>query len=814
MEQWNWHQFCGHNENFTIWSNNDFGLCFEEIVIILPPLVLLAILSSYYIARTQVRLNDSDLYVVWFWFMKIRFVCTIFLSLASVVQILFTFFLLKISLSVVDYVVCVVSVFTWGLHAIYIWNLRYFHTVPLRGPTSAIVVFLLTVVSLVVHMRSVILQHIDYLVNRNAAEEYTIYIKLGLELIYLLTLFPSKTRHYRTDLFYGSINYDTPETEQVTWEHIHSYGGTDQSVMTAELLEAESTSNIFSKLSFYWLNHMFKKGLNGRLNNATDLLRLPKRLNSVNIEQKFQKVLSGNTADHRDLENNMTQRSCEQNSTLNHDPTVQIIDYVQRKKKVTKQKSLLKCLNSAFGCEYYCLGILKLIADALGFAGPVLLNMLISYIENKNEPQNHGYLYAGGLMATTFLGTIFSTQFDYHVSVVGLKIRCALVTIIYQKTLSVSSVQMAKFDTGQIVNFMSTDTNRIVNFCPSFHAIWSLPFQVSFSLYLLHQQVGLSFLAGLTFAIILIPINRQLAIKIGDLSKKMMGQKDSRVKLMNEVLSGIRVVKFYSWEQHFKEKINFVRDKELNNLKGQKYLDALCVYFWATTPVLISILTFTTYSLLGHTLTAAKVFTSLSLFIMLIGPLNAFPWVINGLMESWVSLKRVEEFLKLEQLDLASYYSPHLDITSSIRVDKGLFSWKSKINISPSNSSLSSQTNSAVSSESNISSVACPTLVLSDINLHVQKGQLLGVIGKVGSGKSSLLHALQAEMQKKGGRISLENIELGFSLATQEPWLQHATVRDNILFGQCYQTGKYDAVIQACALSEDFKVAGRLSTSM
>ena len=76
---------------------------------------------------------------------------------------------------------------------------------------------------------------------------------------------------------------------------------------------------------------------------------------------------------------------------------------------------------------------------------------------------------------------------------------------------------------------------------------------------------------------------------------------------MNEMLCGIRVLKFYAWENLFTDRINELRGKELQSLKGRKYLDALCVYFWATTPVLISILTFTTYALLGHQLTAAKV---------------------------------------------------------------------------------------------------------------------------------------------------------------------------------------------------------------
>ena len=77
--------------------------------------------------------------------------------------------------------------------------------------------------------------------------------------------------------------------------------------------------------------------------------------------------------------------------------------------------------------------------------------------------------------------------------------------------------------------------------------------------------------------------------------------------MMNEVLYGIRVIKFYTWEKHFTNKVDDLRSLEVDSLRGIKYLDAMCVYFWATTPVLISILSFTTYATLGHQLTAAKV---------------------------------------------------------------------------------------------------------------------------------------------------------------------------------------------------------------
>lgn len=87
------------------------------------------------------------------------------------------------------------------------------------------------------------------------------------------------------------------------------------------------------------------------------------------------------------------------------------------------------------------------------------------------------------------------------------------------------------------------------------------------------------------------------------------------------------------------------RDKEMKYLKGRKYLDALCVYFWATTPVIISILTFATYVLIGNKLTAATVFTAMALLNMLISPLNAFPWVLNGMTEAWVSIRRIQRLI-------------------------------------------------------------------------------------------------------------------------------------------------------------------------
>ena len=94
--------------------------------------------------------------------------------------------------------------------------------------------------------------------------------------------------------------------------------------------------------------------------------------------------------------------------------------------------------------------------------------------------------------------------------------------------------------------------------------------------------------------------------------------------------------------------IQTARTGELQALAVRKYLDALCVFFWAVTSLLFSLATFGTFILLGHELSATAVFTSLALFNVLIAPLNAFPWVINGIVEAVVSVQRLQRCVKTQ----------------------------------------------------------------------------------------------------------------------------------------------------------------------
>uniref|UniRef100_A0A096MFK9 ATP-binding cassette sub-family C member 10 n=1 Tax=Poecilia formosa TaxID=48698 RepID=A0A096MFK9_POEFO len=505
---------------------------------------------------------------------------------------------------------------------------------------------------------------------------------------------------------------------------------------TADIV-AEDGSDCLSRLFYLWLDPLLKRGRQGDLERPQHVYHLPWKLRTRVVWRYF----------HQCWE---------------------------------KCRKGLRVLHKAFGLRYYLLGVLKVTVNVSTFAGPLLLSSLVNFIEEKEAPSSQGVACVLGLFAATLAGSVLRNIYTFQVSKVSLSARASLVSAVYGKALQVSGCSLAGFTLGEVVNLMSTDTDRVVNFFNSFHELWSLPFCFSVTLYLLYLQVGVAFLGGLGVALVLVPFNKFLASRILSNNKQMLKYKDNRVKLMTEILFGIRVIKFYNWEPHFTQKVAKYREQELAHLKNLKYLDAMCVYTWAALPVVICVLTFVTYVLLGHQLTAAKVFTTVALVGMLIMPLNAFPWVLNGILEAKVSLERIQRFFKLTNQDLEAYYtwvSSEDTGQTSVLLSRATFSWRR-----PDGGEFHMK------------------------NLELSEGSLVVVVGKVGCGKSSLLAAITGELSRMSGVLYVANREAGFGLAAQEPWIQHASVRDNILFGKDYSAALYQAVIEACALSDDLSV--------
>ncbi|KAI7753670.1 hypothetical protein M8C21_015812 [Ambrosia artemisiifolia] len=214
--------------------------------------------------------------------------------------------------------------------------------------------------------------------------------------------------------------------------------------------------------------------------------------------------------------------------------------------------SLFWTICYAYGWPYMCLGLLKVLNDCLGFAGPLLLNMLIKYLQ-EGTGNFDGYLLAISLGLTSILKSFLDTQYTFRLSKLKLKLRSGLMTIIYRKCLHVSLAYKTQFSEGEIQTFMSVDADRTVNMCNSLHDMWSLPLQIGIALYLLYTQVQFAFVAGITITILLIPVNKWIAELIASATKNMMEQKDERQESTwthGAVISTRRLSKFLSCVEH------------------------------------------------------------------------------------------------------------------------------------------------------------------------------------------------------------------------------------------------------------------------
>lgn len=535
------------NDSKTIWINQDFSPCFHKYFLEFFLHIITLIFLSYLIGARR-----KCSYRLWtFPLGLIRFSSCLILLVTLIYYFYIYFFRDMINIQWIDVINTFVISITYLFLCYFYLNYNLYHKKP---PIIYIIWVCLFFLVQNYDIYKIVVKHLTLIDS-----VYVSVRQLSLGLITLGVLCISRHKCHQSEVPPRNLN---DETQRLLPDPIIIQPACPflQETTTTDLIN-EDLASITELFTFSWFNPLMKRGYRALINDLDDLCILPSIiLSSYSTLQYHHQKLS---------------------------------------------RSLLKI----FGRSFFFLGILKILGDSLNFGGPIFLNKLINYMQETNQPRDlrYGLLLSFALIGTVALASFLNTHFTYRITRLGLRCKMYLYTRIYSKTTQLNLCEMNQFNMGEIVNFMSTDTDRIVNFFQSFHAFWSLPVQIAIVLYLLYQQIGLTFLIGLGFSIILIPINKVIASKIGKLSQDMMLYKDERVKLISEIIYGIRTIKMNTYENYFIKRMNHVRQQELKALRGRKYLDAFCVYFWATTPVLISVLTFTTYSLLGNELTPAKV---------------------------------------------------------------------------------------------------------------------------------------------------------------------------------------------------------------
>ncbi|GMT36668.1 hypothetical protein PFISCL1PPCAC_27965 [Pristionchus fissidentatus] len=417
--------------------------------------------------------------------------------------------------------------------------------------------------------------------------------------------------------------------------------------------------------------------------------------------------------------------------------------------------------------------IYKFIFDLLQFAAPILLNSLISFIQDKNQKLYVGVAIALMMFLVAAFQSMILHQYFHNMFRVGMNIRTVLTNAVYRKALNLSNTARKNRTTGEIVNLMSIDIQRLQDITTFIMLFWSAPLQVCLSIYFLWKLLGVSVVAGLVILIAMLPFNGYISVIMRKQQVQQMKYKDERLKLMSEVLNGMKVLKLYAWEESMAKKILDIRQKEIGVLKKIAYLNALTSLSWACAPFLVAVLTFGVYVKLDPTvniLTPQVTFVALSLFNILRFPLAIFAMIFSQAVQCSVSNKRLKGFFAEEEMNPNAILKSNKDDVA-VEIDSASFGWDS-------------------------TSVD----FLKNINLSVKKGELVAIVGKVGSGKSSVLSALLGEMTKKSGKVSVSG-EVAY--ISQQPWIQNLTLRDNVLFNKPFDAEHYEKVLNACALQQD-----------
>ena len=366
-------------------------------------------------------------------------------------------------------------------------------------------------------------------------------------------------------------------------------------------------------------------------------------------------------------------------------------------------------------------------------------------------------------------------------------------------------VDDSQVTSGTIINLMAVDSFKVADISAYLHFLWAeTPVQFVLAIFLLYQILGYSSFVGIVMMALLLPVNMVIAKNFARIETKILAATDARIHTTNEVLTNIRIIKYFAWEQRFLATVDEKRVVELKYLRSRYILWSVAATVWAGTPIVITLLSFAVYTLVEKKdLIPSIAFTALSLFSLLRIPLDQLADMVAHVQESKVSVDRVEEYLNEPETDKYKQLAGDLEREGDpiVGFDNGVFSWGSR---------------------------DAEDFKMIDLNMRFAVGQMNVIVGPTGSGKTSLLMALLGEMTLLEGRVHLPGVksredlkpnrETGLTesvaYCAQQAWLLNGTIKENILFASPWDARRYKDVIVACSLQRDLEILDGGDTTM
>lgn len=439
--------------------------------------------------------------------------------------------------------------------------------------------------------------------------------------------------------------------------------------------------------------------------------------------------------------------------------------------------SLLRALLTGFKQTYAQAIVFKFAADLFSLAQPQLLRLLMSYIQSADKRPVAGTAIPLAMFMASILQSLCIHQCFQRLSVTSVRVKSALHSTIYAKSLRLSNGARMARATGDIINHMAVDTQRLQDAVQFSQHFWSAPLQILLCLASLYQLLGASMLAGVVVMVLMLPINRYLSGFVKNFQKQQARNKDGRSKLTIEVVKMMKSIKLMSWDRFFMAKLQRIRDtQELQLLQKLGLLKALSEFTGAATPFLVACAGFSVFALTQDSpLTADIVFPAFALFHLLAAPLTVLPATVYSITDGAIAARRLTVFLSAEELQadaVTTAASPYAEL-GPIVIRNATFAWGSH-------------------ESSN---------VLDNVNFTAYAGRVSCIVGRIGAGKTALLEAILGNLHKEAGSVFVYG---SLAYVAQNHWILNATVRENIVFGHEWDAERYAATVEACALLDDF----------
>ncbi|KAG0221519.1 Canalicular multispecific organic anion transporter 2, partial [Actinomortierella wolfii] len=494
--------------------------------------------------------------------------------------------------------------------------------------------------------------------------------------------------------------------------------------------------------------------------------------------------------------------------------------------------SLLKVIIKWGGLAWIPMIVADLIHTTFSYCTPMLLGELISFVgsysgdESKAQPVSLGLILAFALFFSSLFSTMADGQEVQLAINLGAELRTGLISLIYRKALVLSSGARQTMTVGEISNRMAVDCERVASALRYITLALVLPIDLGIGIWLVYVKLGWCSLVGLGVLVLTSPAQTALGRIMNKQKDQKLGAMDNRIRLMNEILSGIKITKLYGWEDSFRKRIKAIREIELKASRKIGTVMAFMMIMFTSLPSLMTLASLTVYAIVGGPgftrgeITAEKIFVTVSLFNRLSVPIGQLSQISTQLISLNVASKRIRDYLLAEEIDESTVIRLMTDNIqasdsdleksfgedASIVVKGGHFAWvpelEPEVAAQANKEKRSTNMKDEGQNEKGGSSTPIstdPTLI--DINLRVPQGSLTIMVGRVGQGKSSLISALMGEMYKRQGTVYLKGTT---GYVPQQAWIFNATLKDNIVFGMPFDQDKYDRIVSACGLKPDF----------